>query len=62
MKWISVYLFFIAVQKEEEALRKWKEENRPGTIHMQPMRLGIVKITSSEFMEKKYTKTKLKTK
>ncbi|XP_056611415.1 epithelial-stromal interaction protein 1 isoform X2 [Triplophysa dalaica] len=27
-------------QKEEEALRKWKEENRPGPIQLAPVRLG----------------------
>lgn len=49
IKCISISLSAVA-QKEEEDLRKLKEENRPGPIQLAPERLGNVEIKYMEVL------------
>ncbi|KAK9969726.1 hypothetical protein ABG768_027876 [Culter alburnus] len=51
-------------QKEEEDLRKWKEENRPGPIHLPPEQLGgavsLEEVRQRQQMEARQSKLKKK--
>ncbi|XP_048048970.1 epithelial-stromal interaction protein 1 isoform X2 [Megalobrama amblycephala] len=51
-------------QKEEEDLRKWKEENRPGPIHLPPEQLGgavsLAEVRQRQQMEARQSKLKKK--
>nr|XP_055070743.1 epithelial-stromal interaction protein 1 [Misgurnus anguillicaudatus] len=52
------------VQKDEEVLRRWKEENRPGPIQLDPMRLGgavsLAEVRQKQQQEARFAKTKKK--
>lgn len=49
MKSISISLSAVA-QKEDEDLRRLKEENRPGPIQLPPERLGNVKMKYADVL------------